>query len=429
MRLTVDPTFAPRRARGRLRSAFRFLVLLSFVACLVLAGCGGGGKPKKKKKKRKKDKTAKKAGAEEKDPTIKLPVSDELKKAVKGLGAKDPTYWEPAVEDLKARGEEAIPGLNWGLRFPLQNIRARCCNILSQMRKSEKMIPGAIDALKKWPDDVTPYEAKIRRWAAKLLSDLPSIYTEEAMLNRVDKDKDVGVRVFLAAGAVKLGKKEFVSHIIKGLAAEDGEVAAWAASAFAELIPHANLDAKGFGAMPQNERAAKSEEVRGWWKANYGKTKPLKVSKNYEPWPVTVPVKAYEEPDEPLDPEDEREVELYVRDAQDHLANGDIRKACACYATAFRYSGRRQKELVLKQHELQRQIGPDFADKSYKYLREKLIPWDPLNEDFWLAAAKSALASGGGVGKGWAKECLQMVLILVPDHDEGKSMMADLGGE
>jgi hypothetical protein len=409
-------------------------MIFSFGTVLTVGpGCGGGGTaPKKKKKKKKKKKPKERKGqALGEDPTIEKPASQELKDLVLGLGAKDEALWRSAEGKIKEMGEAAIPGLNWGLKFPLQNIRARCCNIMSKMKKSNAMVPGAMKALKVWRDDTSPQETGIRRWAAKLLSDLYTIYTETAMRDGAEHDKDIGVRIFLAGGVAKLGHKTYIPLLFTGMADEDEEVAGWAAVVFTQVIPHAGFDPSGFSGLGKGERQAKAEELRGWWKANKAKTKPIAADRDYEPWPVNVEVYTFDGPSEEINWEDQREVDLNVQDAEEALANGDIRKATAKYAAAFRFSQRSRMDIALKQHECWRKLGPDNADKSYKYLREKLIPLDPMNEELWLAAARSAWASRlnerDNMAREWAKECLKMVLILVPDHGEAKGMLSELG--
>jgi outer membrane protein assembly factor BamB len=357
------------------------------------------------------------------------PPSEELKALVRRLGALEERHWKPAMEALSALGDAAVPGLNWGLRFPLQNVRARCCTILSRMPKSEFMIPGALNALKTWPDDVTPHEARIRRWAARLLCDLPSVHTEEAMRWGIARDKDPGVRVFLAAGLARLGVKSNIPDLIQALACEDPEVAGWAADAIAQVLPQMGLLTSGFAGRPVKERTEKSAAVLAWWQALKEMTELVRAEKNYEPRPVRVEVKTYVAPSEPIDPEDEREVELCVRDAEEALARGDLRRATAFYANAFRFSGRRRFDLVLKQHECWRRLGPDHAHKSYQYLHMKLLQVDPLNSDFWLAAAKSARASGGQRGREDAIRDLEMVLVLVPDHAESMTLIEEIKKE
>ncbi|MHC5040551.1 MAG: hypothetical protein ACYTHM_24840 [Planctomycetota bacterium] len=358
------------------------------------------------------------------------PPSEELKALALRLGALNESHWKPAEEKLKTLGEAAIPGLTWGLKFPLQIVRARCCTILSRMRKSESMIPGAIAALKIGREDVTPFEAGIRRWAAKLLCDLPTFHTEMAMRMGLEVEKDWGVRVLLAAGLTKRGYKDHVPLLLQGMAAEEGEVASWAASAFAESFPDAGLDAKGFGSLPKKEREAKAGETKAWWKENGGKVRPVLGGKNLDPWPVDVKVKVYVPPSKPLTWEDEREVELCLKDAEAALLKKNLRMATARYAAAFRFSGRRRFDIAIKQHDCWRRLGPDNAEKSYHYLRKKLIPMDPLNWQLWLAAAKSVWASRMNDRDkrvmGWTKECLKMVLILVPDQPDAAKLLGEL---
>ena len=95
-----------------------------------------------------------------------------------------------------------------------------------------------------------------------------------------------------------------------------------------------------------------------------------------------------------------------------------MRRASGSYAAAFRFSKRSRMDLALKQHEYQRQLGPDWADKSYRYFHEQLLPYNPLDESLWIASARSALASGGGAGKDYALEDIRMALILNPDSQE-----------
>lgn len=421
---------------GRIVAAGIWLAAILAVAApcpLLVSGCGGGGSqttPKKKKKKPKGDGGREKApaGLAEEDPTVAEPPSAELKTLVKGLAAKDEGHWQSAQEKITALGEGAIPGLNWGLQFPLQNLRARACNILSRMQKSEKMIPGALAALKMYPDDVTPHEAGIRRWAAYVLCCLPSVHTETPMRNGADKDKDLAVKAFLAAGVSKLGIPPFpAADLLRGLGVEDAACAGLIAQQVEAVYPHSGFKAEGFGDLPQEQRAAKVEELLAWWKANSGKTKPLTADKNYDPWPQNVGIYVGP-PEEPVDFDDEHEVEQWTKDAEEALAQGDKRKAAANYREAFRWSKHQRVDLALKHHEVWRQLGPDNAEKSYEYLHSKLIPRWPLNEDLWMAAARSGLASGGTPGKKMAEGDLRMVLLLVPEHAEAKAMMAEIGG-
>lgn len=433
----MRPSSSPRRVGASSRKSLGWFVLLAALVALIAAtgpGCGGaGGKPRKKRsgKKTEQPDKGKDSGAQsapEKDPTIPLPVTSEQKRLVEGLGAKDPEHWKQAEETLNGMGADAIPALNWGLQFTLQNVRARCANILSRMNKSEKMIPGAIDALKMYPDDTSSHEAGIRRWAAKVLSDLYSVYTEEAIRGGIERDKDPGVKALLSSGAVKLGHKTFVSHIIRALAAEDPDAAQIAVEELTALVPEADVDAGGFSSKSLEARKAKSEELMSWWKSNYESVKIVPPTKNYDPWPVEVTIYEWKPSGEGISFEDEREVELNIRDAEKALARGDLREVTGRYAAAFRFSNRERMDLALLHHEYWRQLGPDNADKSYKYLREKLIPLHPTDERFWIAAAKSAYASGGKMGRDWALECLRYALILVPDHEEALALKKEYEG-
>jgi len=423
--------FLQERRAGRFgtrflpRLGFWLLIALLFPALAAPPGCGGGSSTTKRRKKPRKKK--KKEVKVEDDPTVAVKPSEDLKELVKKLGAKDEAHWKEGASKLEEMGEEAIPGLNWGFKVLLQNLRARSCNILSKMRKSEAMIPGALTALKKYPNDVTPYEARIRQWSARLLADLYSIYTEAQMRQLTETEKDIATKALLGGGLARMGHKQYVSMLIKGLSAEDAVAAQAVADDLAKILPHTGFEASGFGSRPLDERKAKMQETLDWWKANYKKTNPLKVGKSYEAWPVTVEVKVWKPKDLDIDPEDEREVELNERDAQDAMASGDTRSACGRYFMAFKFSGYQRMDLALKWHACKRQLGPDNADKSYKEFHSLLIPIDPLNENFWLGAAKSALASGGAVGKRWAEQDLKMVLILVPGHTEAKQMLSELG--
>ncbi|MHC4778773.1 MAG: hypothetical protein ACYTFG_09385, partial [Planctomycetota bacterium] len=354
-------------------------------------------------------------------------VSDELRQLVQKLGAKDETFWKPAQEKLEGMGEAAIPGLNWGFKMLLQNLRARSCNILSRMNKSEKMVPGAITALKKYPDDTSVHEARIRQWAARLVADLRSVYTEGPMRNLIESEKDVATKALLAGGLARMGHKQYVSMLIKGIAAEDPIPAQAVAEDLAKVLPHSGFEAAGFGDKTLDERKAKMEEILSWWKERYEKTKPVKVDKSYDPWPVSVEVKTWEAKELDIDPEDLHEVDLNLRDAENDMASGNVRAACGRYFMAFKFSGYQRMDLALKWQGCKRQLGPDNADKSYKEFHSLLIPIDPLNEDFWVGAAKSALASGGKTGKDWARQDLKMALILVPDHEEAKQLLSEVG--
>ncbi|GEM_PF-2956990 len=431
----MTSAFSFRIVRGVFSAFFLPLLVLAVASAVTLEGCGGaGGGARKKKSSNKKD--GKKKGQSEaapemeEDPTIPLEVSQELKETVLGLGAKPESHWKKAQEELENMGEEAIPGLNWGLKFPLQNLRSRACNILSRMRKSETMIPGALDALNMYPSDTSRFEAPIRRWSAKVIADLFSVYTMEKMGVAIQRDKDPGVRVILASGLGKLKQKSHISVIIRGLAEEDPQVAALAAEAFEELVPYTTrFEADGFADQPVGERKATSEKIMDWWKENYGSVKLLTADKNYDPWPMDIPVRYWKPSDDPIDPEDEREVDLNLRDAENALAQGDVREATRRFAAAYRFSGENRMDILLEKHKYWRQIGPDHADKSYHDLRDKIIPFRPHHEELWIAAARSALASGGGIGRNWARECLRMALILVPDHAEAKALMEEVGGK
>lgn len=187
------------------------------------------------------------------------------------------------------------------------------------------------------------------------------------------------------------------------------------------------FDPAGFGNRPVGERKAKTEGLLVWLRNAAGEIEGTEWNENLESWPVTVEVKVWQPPEGPLDPEDAREVDLNVLDAEDALTEGNLRAACGRYFMAWRFSQHRRMDLALKWQELKQRFGPDNADESYKEIMERLIPIAPLNEDIWMAAAKSALASGGAIGRKRAKEALEMVLVLVPDHAEAKAMLAKLG--
>lgn len=415
------------------RSSLSVLFAAFCCALLVGAACGGGS-TKKKKKKKKKDgqkSSGKKDPApagDDVDPRDQPKATPELQELVRGLGALDEKHWGAAEQKLKDMGEAAIPGLSWGLQFPLQNIRARSCNILSTMQKSNKMVPGCINALKQFPKETVLYEAMIRRWAAKTLADLYSVYLEENYRRSLEIDKDPGVQVFCGLGLCRLGWENGLPAIIKGLASEDDAIAGYAADAFAEAVPKAGLKVDAFKEMSAADRKAEAEKMKAWYESNKGNIKVVRGPKNFDPWPVNVKVHKWEPSTEPLDPEFERERDLFYRDGEQAEAAGDYRKATKCYAQSFRYGDRRDLKIALKQHECQRKIGPDFADKSYQYLMEKLIPRSPLRVELYIAAAKSGLASGGGQGKDMAKTALRMALMLDPENGEAKELMQQAGG-
>jgi hypothetical protein len=351
-----------------------------------------------------------------------------MKNLVKHLGARDEKYWKPALEKLEGMGEAGTPAFYYAMTWSLQNIRARACAVASKWKKSEAMIPGLLEALQRYEEDKDPSETAIRRWAARTLGDLVNRFTLDNLQVRVDKDKDIGVAVLLARGILRHGEKTSVELLIEGMKAEEGQVAGWAAEAFAECIPKSGLKAGGFAEKPLEERAKIAGEMEGWWSKNANTLKMARAQRITDPTPVTPEIRVFKPSDEPISPEDEDEVGLNIRDAEEALAAGDFRKAAGRFRAAYSEFGKgKDLKLAIRWLEAMRQCGPDNADKAYKNLRDTLIPRDPTNVDLWVTAARSALASGGETGKRWARDCAEMVLVLDPDSQAGADLKKEIG--
>ncbi len=442
-------------------------ILAAFAFSAAVPGCGGGGEEPKKDDKDGKGKKGKKgdgktAGVD--DPTGQPNLSDEDKTLVNKLGALDEKHYKPAMERLRGMQSKAIGPLCWGLKHPLQNLRAKCLEVISELKPAKEMIPGAINAIGQSESDVSPYETPIRRWAMRLLARYYryGVYTEPPIRRSIELDGDPCVRATAGFALCLMGRKEGMGSIIDELRPIDWETIKKMVDTYNDVTnedkmrieamndlevmvkksrlkasPSVMLDTLAEYRKSYEEAEAMVRDYLGklgapgdkgydglksWWKGAQGSFEFKKVGFSDDPEMIKVGVKQRSAGKVELMPVEEENIVKDLTEAQELLAQGDKRGASGVLRRAFKESRNTRMDIYYDHFNLRRTLGPDHADKCYGEIRDKVIAWDPLNVKFRLLAAQCAIDF-----KGWkeAKEMYEIVLILEPDNAEAQAGIAE----
>jgi hypothetical protein len=394
-------------------------------APILMTGCGGSASSDKKKKKRgRKRKPKKGAKADVDDPRIQPKVSSSDKALVLKLGALSAGHYEPGMEELRNLKTKAIVPLCWGMKYPLQNLRTRCVEILSEMRLHEDMIGGCLNSLRVYRTDVSDFEAPLRRWAMKVLARFHrfSVYTMAPVRRSLELDYDPGVRVIAGwalclmgfgkdggmpamiaelrpidwdalAGLVKVykdktnpdkvrinamkdieafqkknglqGKSKVMLETHRGLRARYAEAAALAGEYIEKL--------------GGPKAGASYDEVKKWWAGNKKTHSFPKVNFSNDPMPIKIPVKRWVRPDVQLLPMQLENIESDLREADELIGQGENRRAAGVLRRAFKESQNTDLDIFYKHFTAQCAI--DFQGwKEAKEAFEMVLILDPDNE-------------------------------------------------
>jgi hypothetical protein len=431
-----------------------------------LPGCGqkSSSSKKKKKKRGKKKGSKKKKESALADPTAPPKVKQGEKDLIIRLGALDEEHWGPAMEQIRNMKSSATGPLCWGMKYPLQNLRSRCLEVLSEMKLHPDIIRGALNALKVYNTNISKYEMPMRRWAMRVLARFHkySVYTEQYVRRAAEMDHDPGVRVLAGYAMCLMGIKDGMSVMIRELRPIPWKTLKAEVEVYNDV---SNEDAVRIDAMKKIKAFVQKYDLKGkptvllviapevqqryeeagamarefitevggpgdrsqadlasWWKSARNSLKFKVKSFSNDPMPVKVPVQKWEPPKVTLMPMELGNIESDLEEAEELIGQGEVRRASGVLRRAFKESRNTRMDIYYRHFDLRRTLGPDHADKCYVEIKEKVIAWDPLNIKFRMLAAQCAIDF-----QGWneAIDMYKMILILDPDNDEAKAGIED----